>query len=283
MATNETKLLKFTLQKPQLNVRPHGSHSQTEFRFHKSPLDQFKNNDFYGIWTQGVISDVYVRDSEDVALVNLKKGIAGLFQYKTSENDFTEIDATGVCTVTYRAASPNSLRKIKRDCKATKETFNFERVEQPLLVAAQNHRSTEYYFLADGNLEKVKSRDYYHIALEANRNIGSSVDSFIVLQTDGNLDDVSVVKGKNPKEFLIALKNYKGESLESQPQVAVVAAKSNIKNVVKEKANDLDRKYLGTITGAKTFIEILSLARASTKNELVKILKAKIVLEHRVS
>lgn len=278
----EWKLLEFTLVSPELHVRPHGSRSQTEFKFHRSPLDNYKNNAFYGVWSQGNISEIYVNAAEETAMVNLKKAIVGLFQCKTSEGDFIEVDASGVCKIEYRDTSHTQIRKTKRNCMSSKNIVHFERFEQPLRVAVQNHRSTEYKFLPDGNIDTIESRDYFYVALEANRNIGSSVDSFFVLRTDETITEVTPIASKSVKDYLLTLKKYKSETLESEPLIDTMPSKLNLKQTIKQNIDNLNAENLGTLNAANAFIELLPLVRKAKKAELVKILKSTSLLERKV-
>lgn len=278
----ESKLLEFSFESPELHVRPHGSMSQTEFKFHRSPLDNYKNNAFYGIWSLGNISEIYVDTAEETAMVNLKKSIVGLFQRKTTEGVFIEEDASGVCNVEYRDTSHTSSRKIKRDCSSSKKVIGFERFEQPLRVAVQNHRSTEYKYLPDGNFDSIESRDYFFVALEANRKIGGSVDSFVKLQTDETISDVKPIDNKSAKEYLLTLKKYKSESLQSEPLIDALPTKQNLKKVIKQNLDNLNVANLGTLNAANAFIELLPLVRQANKVELVQILKSNSLLERKV-
>lgn len=278
----DSKLLEFTLESPELHVRPHGSLSQTEFKFHRSPLDNYKNNAFFGIWTRGNISEIYVNGAEETAMVNLKKAIVGLFQCKTTEGDYIEEDASGVCKADYRDTSPTSIRKTKRNCSPPKQSVHFERFEQPLRVAVQNHRSTEYKFLPDGNIDTIESRDYFHVVLEANRKIGNSIDSFMVLRTDGTISDVTPIASKSAKEYLLTLTKYKSETLQSELLVDATPSKSNLKKAIKQNMDNLSADNLGTLKAANAFIELLPLVRTANKVDLVKILKSASLKERKV-
>lgn len=279
----ETKLMKFTLESPELHVRPHGSRSQTEFKFHRSPLDNYKNSAFYGIWSLGNIDEIYVNAAEETAMINLKKSIVGLFQCKSAEGDFIEEDASGVCDVLYRDTSQTSTRKIKRNCSSSKQHVLFERFEQPLRITVHNHRSTDYKFLPDGNIDAIESRDYFFIALEANRKIGSSVDSFVVLRTDETISDVPPIADKSAKEYLLTLNAYKSETLQSEPLIAAaLPSKPNLKKVIKQNIENLNAENIGTLNAANAFIELLPLVRQANKAELVKILKSSSLVNRKV-
>lgn len=282
LTTEDAKLLKFTLEAPQLHVRPHGSDSQTEFHVHKSPLDSYGNHDFYAIWKLGNVSDIYFEANENVALTNVKKAIVSLFQFQTNDGDYIETGASGSCDVQYRQTSQTGIRQKRQNCVLKSKINHFVRPEEPLQMTAQNYRSTDYRFYPDGTIDKIESRDYFHIALEANREIGSSVDSIVVIQSDDNIAKVQTTGSKSPKEFLSQLNNYKGESLETNPQIIKVPVDSNIKKAIKHFENELSTTNIGTVQSAKAFLNILPIARVARKEDIVQLLKSKKLAEIKV-
>lgn len=280
---NDTKLLQFSLESPQLNVRPHGSNSQTEFHYHKSPLEKYQNSVFYGLWKQGNITDVYVDAAETVALVNVKKSLASLFQYQTKDGDFNEIRTSGVCKATYQETSPTGIQRIKQSCKLSENEKQFIRPEKPLQVSLKSHRSTDYEFLANGTAKKIDSRDYFHIALKANPNVGGSVDSIVVLVADAKPVEIGAVDDKSPKEFLAKLKGYKGLKIEGTRQTQEDINKINIRKAVRDNKEALAARNVGTLQSAKAFLNILSVARYAEKDDVIQILESKKLAQIKVS
>lgn len=276
-------LLKFSFESPQLNVRPHGSSSQTEFHFHKSLLDKYQNAEFYSIWNQGNVTDIYVESTEDVSLVNMKKSLVSLFQFQTKEGKYNEVRASGSCQVTYRETSQTGLRRMKQNCVLAEKSNRFVRAEKPLQVTAQNYRSTDYEFFSDGSVSKIESRDYFHIALEANRDIGGSVDSVIVLVNDAKPKKINAVDEKSPKEFLANLKNYKGLKLQTHEQIIEKPTDSNIEKLINDNVEALESAKIGTVESANAFLQILPVARRAAKTDLVQLLKSTNLKEFKVS
>lgn len=282
-ADNDTKLLRFELKAPTLNVRPHGSYSQTEFGYHKSPLDNYQNEPFYALWNKGNISDVYTHSDEELSLVNLKKGLVSLFIFKNHEANVKEGDASGLCDVIYRESSPTSIRKTKTNCITSKNLIRFVRSEVALKIKIQNHCSTLVTFLPSGNVEIIESRDYYNIALAANPKIGSSVDSFIALKTNGSLNDVKAIEEKTAKKFLGTLKNYKSESLETAILNVEKVEKINFRQAVKELSSYLEISKIGTRDTSRVFLQLLPLTRKTNKKEILKALKSKFAAKCKVT
>lgn len=283
LTANDAKVLKFTLNSPELHVRPHKSDSQTEFHYHKSPIDNYRNKDFYAVWTAGNVSDIYFDASENLALTNIKKSIVSLFQYKSAEGVYNENHASGHCEVRYTETSHTGIRRMKQNCVLAAPTNRIVRPEKPLQASVQNFRSTDYEFFGDGQIiKKIESRDYFHIALEANREIGGSVDSIIVLTTGGHVTKVEKVDSKTPKEFLSQLSGYNAESLESSSLNVEAPLDSNIKRAINQYEGSLGASSIGTVQSAKAFLNILSIARVAKKDDLVAVLQAKKFAEIKV-
>lgn len=270
-------MLKFTLNSPELHVRPHGSNSQTEFVYHKSPLDQYQNSVFYGIWQAGNITDIYYDAKENVDLVNIKKALVALFQYKTEAGDYTETHAAGQCDVNYEQTSlTGTFKRLVRNCVQADSVKTFIRPEIPLQVNIQSYRSTDYEFADDQSIQEILSRDYFRITMQGNNDVGGAIDSLIKLRRDGKSEAGSISSETNPKEYLSKLTNYKSDRLESTVQEATTdAQQTNVKKLLGANIDQLGLSSVGSATSAKAFLDILPTASTATKEELVAVLKAK--------
>lgn len=278
LQATDSKLLKFTLNSPELHVRPHGSDSQTEFIYHKSPLDQYQNSVFYGIWQAGNITDIYYDAKENLDLVNIKKALVALFQYKTEPGDYTETHAAGQCDVNYEQTSiAGTFKRLTRNCVQTESAKTFIRPEIPLQVNIQSYRSTDYEFAGDQSVEEILSRDYFRITMQGSDVVGGAVDSLIKLRRDGKTTTGSVASETSPKEYLNKLKNYKGDRLESAvvEEAKIDGQKTNVKKLLGANVDRLGAGSVGSAESAKAFLDIVPFASTAKKDELVAVLKAK--------
>lgn len=276
------KLLKFTLVTPTLHVRPHKSNSQTEFAAHKSPLDAYANSDFYALWSNGKIEQVYLSADEPNDLVNLKKGLISLFQYQLLDGDHKEVDISGSCDVTYTSTSPTSYIKLKKTCVPASDTVRFGRTDVPLGITVNSYRSTSYKLTQDGSLDTVLSRDYHSAQLAANKNVGGTVDSIIALDWDGERGTVNTIEAASIKKAVATLSALKEQPLSATVTEQKAAGDAALKTIVKERVDDLDKVNLGTIASAFTLVDILPIARSTTQDGIVQILKARKTKEHLV-
>lgn len=59
---------------------------------------------------------LYVADDENLSLVNLKRGVASLFQFRTFDAETKESDVSGTCDVKYATTDGVRIEKIKTNC-----------------------------------------------------------------------------------------------------------------------------------------------------------------------
>lgn len=259
-----------------MHVRPHGSDSQTEFTYHKSPLDSYDNSDFYGIWKSGNITDIYYEAKENLDLVNIKKAVVALFQYQTTPGDYSETQASGQCTVNYEQISQTgTFKRLIRNCVQSENVQTFIRPEIALQANIQSYRSTDYEFNSDSSVQEILSRDYFRITMQGNNDVGGAIDSMIKLGIEKK-KEVGLSSEKTPKAHLSQLKNYKGEKLATDVQKVVDDSKNtNLKKLLAANVEELSFSSIGSASSAKAFLDILPLASTATKEELVAVLKAK--------
>jgi len=130
----DVRLLKFELLKPKIWINPSDADNDftSNLKEHVSTLNDINNNPFYVEWISGKINRFYANKDEDISLVNLKKGIASLFQYQILDGEYVEGDASGVCTVVYSSKSSSQYTKRKFNCQQDGESNDFARADVAL-------------------------------------------------------------------------------------------------------------------------------------------------------
>lgn len=68
------------LVNPKLSIKSRKAPAPEGFVLHSSKLEELKNAPFLIHWNNGLVKSVYVNQNEVISLVNLKKGVASLFQ-----------------------------------------------------------------------------------------------------------------------------------------------------------------------------------------------------------
>lgn len=96
-------------------------------------------------WDQGIVSQVYFNENDNVAAMNLKKGIISMFQYKQG-ND-SEVDTLGKCETQYRIYE-NRLVKDKIHCSNVRysDEFSSTKKVKSTFENRTNRLSSDFHF-----------------------------------------------------------------------------------------------------------------------------------------
>ena len=106
------------MKTPKLSIKSRKAPSTDGFIPHSSSLDdQSESSAVYLDWNNGKISRIFEASSETPSSLNLKKGVASLFQVRDTKGEEKELDASGRCSVTYQQTGDVTLVKKKRNCR----------------------------------------------------------------------------------------------------------------------------------------------------------------------
>lgn len=142
-----------------------------------SPLDAVSNLEFYATWHLGKITKSFFSKKEDSSVANLKKALISLFQYQLMDGRYVEDDVSGSCDVVYRSKSANHYEKMKTNCKS-KDLDYHSRDTAAIGVSVVSWRMSDLSVTQDGTLDKVESREYHEINVDAFKNAGTSFYKF---------------------------------------------------------------------------------------------------------
>ncbi|XP_053610935.1 microsomal triacylglycerol transfer protein [Plodia interpunctella] len=103
-------LLKFHLESPLLSLTgPAGSAAA-------QPPWPGPQTPFYARLTHGMVQAAYLDERDPLDLLNYKKSIVSLFQFRAIDGENKETDVSGLCDVVYQSASFTTIHKIKTRC-----------------------------------------------------------------------------------------------------------------------------------------------------------------------
>lgn len=234
------KLLRFKLLTSSINVIPNRSYNakniniddydddgeqlnyiskdDDKYKTYKSALNDDKkmNEYFYAAWNTGDITKFFFKHiDEPQSILNLKKAIVSLFQYKDSDGDYNENDVSGNCDVTYKTKSFTRFKKIKKNCKSSKDGDDknyFSRFDESLGISIKSNWVTQYKTKPDATATIIKSKEIHRIYVASNDDIGSEIESIIfVKMIDGskknitaeNMEAVKMLKDTENHQILL--------------------------------------------------------------------------------
>lgn len=224
-------------------------------------------------WTNGKVKSLYLYQNEPTVLINIKRGLASLFQIQLSPGTVTEVDVSGNCKVTYQAKQ-NKVTKIKEldSCKIFKTGFtNSNKV---MGISNKGTSSTNYH-IEDDNIKSVLAEENHVLMLNVYENIASKVICRQKLELKSIESGPREVAGKQLSNVVKAV----------DPKYVVTPlvadqVKSDCKSCPlllqqwKTIRKDLEPENLSKASAARSFLQLIQSLRKAKKSDIVTLLKS---------
>ncbi|XP_021915479.1 microsomal triglyceride transfer protein large subunit isoform X2 [Zootermopsis nevadensis] len=275
------KLLQLQLSSLQLHIKSRKAPEPEGFVVHASKLEALKNLPYLVHWNTGKIEHVFLSEGEDLSVVNLKKGVASLFQFQILDVTQTEKDASGKCQVSYRSLDPRTFLKTKTDCISGKTVPFILHPDKVMGTLVTSKRESEYRLSTDMSvIQSVVADEMHSMVVEMRHDAGGAVRaSQQIILTDAAVD-VPQIKASSLEEAVQEVeKNLKTTFTkqilvtESEPPACQEDCPTLYK-LVKENRDHLKDETLGTSRSAAIFIKLLNVARGSRMEDIYKVLKS---------
>lgn len=249
---------------------------------HSSRLEQLTNSPFLVHWCQGRVQSIYVPNQESLSLVNLKKGIASLFQFQLLDLETNETDSSGHCTISYTSTGPNSFKKTKKTCQASEDTPYLIHPDDLFSVSLVSIRDAFYQMADDMSyINKLETKESHEMTVNIRQEAGNKVNieqelKFIGVSrvdpiTSENLDDVvQQISSQLNIRF-----SHETLTTEREPRLCQDAECPTFATLVAENLINIQSENFGKIKGATGFLKVLNAARDARKDEIYKVLNTK--------
>lgn len=240
---------------------------------HSSRIEEIPEDAVIILWKNGEIKNFFAVYAETLSSLNLKRGFASIFQYKSNPGVIQETDASGNCTVTYNTLSPRSVEKIKENCDRHK-IHN----PNPLLgINLKNfYRST--YDFAESSLPKLVMEDEKHVmSLTARPEARTSVTAHRIFQLMPGSFSGSSISAPTVAEALRKLDSRYMEvsfKAENERMACPESGCPTLNTILDNSRSALEAPSLGTIKSAFAFLKLVPLIRNTSAETLTKLLKS---------
>ncbi|KAK7870894.1 hypothetical protein R5R35_005486 [Gryllus longicercus] len=273
------RLLWIQVSEAQLHIKSRKAPSPEGFVAHSSRLDALPSAPLLALWERGAVAYVWAAKGEDTALVNLKKGVASLFQFKVKKWSAKEKDASGRCDVTYSLLDEQTVYKVKDNCVNGKQVPYLAHPDPVLGAEVTSHRSATFTLSNDlALLESVVTSEQHQMAVVARPEAASSVLATQQLVRQGPVK-IQTVVAPNLNDVIKEMEKREGKDyvkhiavLEREP--SCVDDCPSFSQLVKEQRAALEASAVGSLRSAKAFTRLLHAARAAKREDLVKALKS---------
>ncbi|KAF5290521.1 hypothetical protein FQA39_LY03625 [Lamprigera yunnana] len=275
--SNLDRLLQFELLNPRLSVRSGKTADVNGFMSHDSKLDSYMNSKFLLYWSNGRIQKILLRKDEPLALINLKKGIAGLFQFQVAEKEANEIDASGHCLVKYYPIG-GRLRKKKISCTSPDLPYHTN-VDALLNTQVQSEAMVDYELDKENtHLKSVHLLETHTMFMKLKENVGNSIQTRQSLSLT-KTSEVDVVEAPNFDDAVDKLYSkewlFTEESLLTEHELTNTNEATSFQNSVKSYRNYLKTGTMGSLSSAKVIAKLVAIGKGSTKEDIAKTIGSK--------
>ncbi|KAK4874325.1 hypothetical protein RN001_013685 [Aquatica leii] len=273
------RFLQFELLSPKLNVRSGKTPTGNGFMEHTSNIESYTNSKFFVHWSNGKIQKILLRKDEPLSLINMKKGIASLFQFQIENKDSDEIDASGHCQIKYNALGTNRFRKTKVKCQSSDLPYHSN--PDPVLNTEVQSNSVVDYELDKDNkfLKAVNVYETHEMYMKVKNSIGNVVNvrQSLLLTGTAKIDNLIA---KNIDELVDNLSQkeswmFTQESLLTEQDVVSPVGTTSFQTIVKTYRNNLKTDAIGSISSAKVIGKLVAVGKTSTREDIAKTIGSK--------
>ncbi|XP_033230195.1 microsomal triglyceride transfer protein large subunit isoform X1 [Belonocnema kinseyi] len=272
----DTIILKIKLVSPHLWIKSRKAPEPEGFVQHTSRLPETSSKPILVVWKNGKIQSIFTDPNDSVSSLNLKRGLASLFQYTTFDGEVQEKDASGLCRVVYTSLGPSSVEKRKISCQENNLPPRVVHPNPIFGIKLTSSRNCTYDLSPSLLPLKIREQEIHVMHLVSKPEVGSAVTSQRVVW---KVDEIqgSTVEAESVKNAIILLEpGFRDIPIDLQIELMSCpdSGCSTLEQTVQENRDALDTSVLGTAKSASAFLKLISLVREASSEELVKLLKS---------
>ncbi|CAH2301274.1 microsomal triglyceride transfer large subunit [Pelobates cultripes] len=224
-------------------------------------------------WSLGKVKSFYSYQNEPTLLLNIKRGLASLFQIQFNSGAVNEADVSGTCKVTYQTRE-NQIIKIKdlESCKISKSGFTNS---NKVLGVTTKQTSSTSYVIEDDIIKSVLAEENHVLTLNSYQVIAAKIVCKQKLglasisngpKETGGKQISSVVKGIDAKYISLPLV---ADELKSECKTC-----PSLLQEWKANRNNFIPQNLSKTGAGRSFLEIIQSLRRANKSDILQILKS---------
>ncbi|XP_074084199.1 microsomal triglyceride transfer protein large subunit [Macrotis lagotis] len=223
--------------------------------------------------TRGKVTDYYSFLSEPVAVQNLKKGLASLFQLQLTSGTANEVDISGNCKVTYQAHQ-DKVTKIKAldTCKIERPGFT---TQNKVLGISSKAVSMTTYKIEDSFVTAVLAEETFAFGLNFQRLTTGKIASRQKLELKTTAAGPGLMAGKKVAAVVKAVdSNYASMPLVGQHFESQCKRCPALSEFWQTTRKQMQPDNLAKTDSVKGFLDLIQHFRKAKKEELLQILKS---------
>ncbi|XP_006876440.1 PREDICTED: microsomal triglyceride transfer protein large subunit [Chrysochloris asiatica] len=220
----------------------------------------------------GKVKEFYSYQNEPVAIENLKRGLASLFQMQLSSGTTNEVDISGDCKVTYQAHQ-DKVTKIKAldSCKIARSGFT---TRNQILGVSSKATSVTTYKIEDSFVIAVIAEETHAFGLNFLRTVTGKIVSKQKLELKTTDAGPRLMSGKNVAAVIKAVDSkYLAVPIVGQIFQSECKRCPSLLKHWQSIRKDLLPDNLSKVGAVRSFLTLIQHLRTAKKEEILQILK----------
>ncbi|XP_038625237.1 microsomal triglyceride transfer protein large subunit [Tachyglossus aculeatus] len=221
----------------------------------------------------GKVTDYYSHPNEPVAIENLKRGVASLFQMQLTSGTVNEVDISGNCQVVYQAQQ-NKVTKIKslNTCKIARPGFT---TQNQVLGISSKSTSTTTYLIEDSFVTAVMAEEIHAFGLNYLRSLTGKIVSKQRLELKSTEVGPGLIPGKQAAAVVKKVDaKYSNSPLVGQFVHTECKNCPSLSEFWKTVRKQMQPENLSKAEAARTFLTFILRLRSAKKEEILEVLKS---------
>ncbi|XP_066891643.1 microsomal triglyceride transfer protein large subunit isoform X3 [Kogia breviceps] len=221
----------------------------------------------------GKVKEFYSYQNEPVAIENLKRGLASLFQMQLSSGTTNEVDISGDCKVTYQAHQDKVIKiKALDSCKAERSGFT---TLNPVLGVTSKATSVTTYKIEDSFVVAVLSEEIHALRLNFLQTIAGKILSKQKLELKTTEAGPRLMPGKRVAAVIKAVDSkYTAVPIVGQVFESECKGCPSLSEHWQSIRKHLQPDNLSKAEAVRSFLTFIKRLRTAKKEEILQILKA---------
>ncbi|XP_036708621.1 microsomal triglyceride transfer protein large subunit isoform X2 [Balaenoptera musculus] len=221
----------------------------------------------------GKVKEFYSYQNEPVAIENLKRGLASLFQMQLSSGTTNEVDISGDCKVTYQAHQDKVIKiKALDSCKTERSGFT---TLNPVLGVTSKATSVTTYKIEDSFVVAVFAEEIHALKLNFLQTIAGKILSKQKLELKTTEAGPRLMPGKQVAAIIKAVDSkYTAIPIVGQVFESECKGCPSLSEHWQSIRKHLQPDNLSKAEAVRSFLTFIKHLRTAKKEEILQILKA---------
>eukprot|EP00079_Xenopus_tropicalis_P010187 XP_002934813.1 PREDICTED: microsomal triglyceride transfer protein large subunit isoform X1 [Xenopus tropicalis] len=224
-------------------------------------------------WSYGKVKSFFSYQDEPTVLLNMKRGLASLFQIQLNPGSVSEVDVSGNCKVNYETRQ-NQVTKVKdiASCKISKTGFS---TYNKVTGTSNKGTSSTIYILDDNLIKSALAEENHVLTLNAYNAVAGKIVCKQKLELKSTQSGPKETPGKQIGTVIKAVDpKYVQFPLVADPIKSDCKSCPSLLQHWQVNRKHFEPQNLSKAEAARSFLSLIQSLRRAKKSDILKLLKS---------